>query len=172
MDSKKLNKIIIAIIAFIVIITVVLFTSTSTTKDIAEIKLLGNDKITLHQYDNYVEYGYKIINQLDNESYNVKVEGIVNTNSIGEYTIIYNLYNSKNELLSSATRKVFVYEDDLFIGYDKTNELGFVENDFTKEDMEDMNNNISIDSVLYLKKEQFVQYISELSGLKKHCPPS
>ena len=44
-------------------------------------------------------------------------------------------------------------EDDLFIGYDKTNELGFVENDFTKEDMEDMNNNVSIDSVLYLKKE-------------------
>ena len=37
-------------------------------------------------------------------------------------------------------------EDDLFIGYDKTNELGFVENDFTKEDMEDMNNNVSIDS--------------------------
>ena len=44
-------------------------------------------------------------------------------------------------------------EDDLFIGYDKTNKLGFVENDFTKEDMEDMNNNVSIDSVLYLKKE-------------------
>ena len=37
-------------------------------------------------------------------------------------------------------------EDDLFIGYDKTNELGFVENDFTKEYMEDMNNNVSIDS--------------------------
>jgi hypothetical protein len=37
-------------------------------------------------------------------------------------------------------------EDDLLIGYDKTNELGFVENDFTKEDMEDMNNNVSIDS--------------------------
>ena len=37
-------------------------------------------------------------------------------------------------------------EDDLFIGYDKIHELGFVENDFTKEDMEDMNNNVSIDS--------------------------
>ena len=37
-------------------------------------------------------------------------------------------------------------EDDLYIGYDKTNEFGFVENDFTKEDMEDMNNNVSIDS--------------------------
>ncbi len=37
-------------------------------------------------------------------------------------------------------------EDDLFIGYDKINELGFVVNDFTKEDIEDMDNNVSIDS--------------------------
>ena len=43
-------------------------------------------------------------------------------------------------------------EDDLFIGYDKTNELGFVENDFTKEDMEDMNNNVSIDSSIISEK--------------------
>ena len=37
-------------------------------------------------------------------------------------------------------------EDDLLIRYEKTNELGFVENDFTKENMEDMNNNVSFDS--------------------------
>ena len=34
----------------------------------------------------------------------------------------------------------------MFIGFEKANELGVVENYFTKEDKEDMNNNVSIDS--------------------------
>lgn len=37
-------------------------------------------------------------------------------------------------------------EYDLFMGYETTNELGVVENDFNKEDKEDMNNNASIHS--------------------------
>lgn len=52
----------------------------------------------------------------------------------------------KSFLVCGISNNMDGSEDDLFIGYDKTNELGFVENDFTKEDMEDMNNNVSIDS--------------------------
>ena len=52
----------------------------------------------------------------------------------------------KSFLIYGISNNMDGSEDDLFIGYEKTNELGFAENDFTKEDMEDMNNNASIDS--------------------------
>ena len=52
----------------------------------------------------------------------------------------------KSFLLCGISNSMDGNEDNMFIGYSKTNELGFIENDFTNEDKEDMNNNISIDS--------------------------
>ena len=113
MSSNILNKIIIAITVIIVILTIILLSkSCSMESDTAQIELIGSEKIVLHQYDNYIEYGYKIVNKKNND-YNVKIDGKVNTSVIGNYNITYNLYNNKDKLLSSVTRKVFVFEDDL-----------------------------------------------------------
>ena len=52
----------------------------------------------------------------------------------------------KSFLICGISNNLDGSEDDLFEGYKKIDEMGLVENDFTKEDLEDMNNNVSIDS--------------------------
>ena len=113
MNSNQLNKIIIAIVTVIIILTIILLSkSCSMESDTATIKLIGSEKIVLRQYDNYIEYGYKIVNQKSN-GYSVKIDGKVNTKIIGNYDVTYNLYNNKNKLISSVTRHIYVLVDDL-----------------------------------------------------------
>lgn len=55
----------------------------------------------------------------------------------------------KNSFLyCGITSKLDGSEDEIFVGYKKLNEQGFIENDFTKDDEIDENNNISIDESL------------------------
>ena len=44
-------------------------------------------------------------------------------------------------------------EDDLFIGWEKINEIGLIENDFSEEDKIDENNNIDIQDISYYSEE-------------------
>ena len=94
MNSKTLNKIIIALIIVIAIITIILFSSGSST-DNAKLELLGSEKIVLHQYETYNEFGYKIVNQ-NSKGYRVEIEGKVDTSVMGTYNIVYNLYNKRS----------------------------------------------------------------------------
>ena len=115
MDSSKLNKIIIALVVLIIIVIIVLISksgSTNSGPDTAKIVLLGSEKVVVNQYGNYSELGYKIVDQ-KSSGYDVKIEGKVDTNVSGVYNIEYNLYSKDGKLLSSATRQVYVMEDDL-----------------------------------------------------------
>ena len=110
MSSKMLNKIIILLIIVIAIITIILFMPKRENVNVT-LELLGSEKIVLHQYETYNEFGYKINNKID--GYYVKVNSTVNTSVMGTYNVVYNLYNKNNELVSSLTRKVYVIEDTL-----------------------------------------------------------
>ena len=112
MDSNKLNKIIIIIVSLIIILTIVIFLKSTNTTETAKLQLNGNSNITIRQYDKYIEFGCKIINQ-KGEGYHVNQDGKVDTNTPGVYTITYKLYNKENKLLSTLTRKVYVLDDDL-----------------------------------------------------------
>ena len=47
-------------------------------------------------------------------------------------------------LVCGISNKMDGSEDEKFEGFDKINEQGFIENDFTKEDEVDMNNNVNL----------------------------
>ena len=114
MDSSKLNKVVIGLVCLIVFLFIIILTNKSETiePDTAKIELLGSEKVVVDQYETYIEYGYKIINK-KYSGYHVDVVGSVTTDIVGTYYINYKLYSSDGELLSTATREVYVLEDDL-----------------------------------------------------------
>ena len=67
---------------------------------------------------------------------------------------ILNMWDDKNKITTEVIKNSFLYcgitnkldgtEDEMFVGYEKINEIGIIENDFSKEDAEDENNDISI----------------------------
>ena len=67
---------------------------------------------------------------------------------------ILNVWDNKNKITTEFIKNSFLYcgiknkldgtEDEIFVGYEKINEIGKIENDFSKEDAEDENNDISI----------------------------
>lgn len=67
---------------------------------------------------------------------------------------IVDVWNNDSNIKNDIIRDAFLYcgisnkmdgsEDEMFRGYDKIKEQGLIENDFTKEDENDENNNISL----------------------------
>ena len=70
---------------------------------------------------------------------------------------ILNVWNDSKKITSEMIKNSFLYcgisniltgeEDDLFIGWEKINEIGLIENDFSEEDKNDENNNIVIQDI-------------------------
>ncbi len=111
MNSKNLSKLITIVVLIIVVIAIILLINGSGDK--AKLQLVGLDKMIIYQNDQYKDPGYMIANTNSTDGYYVNVEGVVNTNKIGVYTLKYMLYNKKGTLVSTANREVIVLEDNL-----------------------------------------------------------
>ena len=81
-------------------------------KEKPNIELIGGDEITLYLGEKYSELGYKVVDNCDDKlNKKVKVEGKVNTDELGEYTLKYSVTDSSNNV-SKISRKVIVKEKD------------------------------------------------------------
>ena len=108
--NNKMNKIIILIIVALIILAI--FILVNKNGNTVLIKLKGNNSITIKQNEQYIEPGYEIVNDSDNNYY-VNIDGVVNTDSIGTYSLKYNLYNKNGKFISSVVREVNVIAGDL-----------------------------------------------------------
>lgn len=74
------------------------------------LKLKGSEYINLYLNENYLEPGYEVDDNCDDEiAKKVKKEGNVNTSKVGEYTITYSV-TDKYSNTSEVTRKIRVIE--------------------------------------------------------------
>lgn len=75
------------------------------------IKLSGGSTIYLKKGEEYKEYGFIANDNCDgNITSNVKIEGVVDVNTVGEYTLNYSVTDS-NKNTTTVSRKVIVNED-------------------------------------------------------------
>lgn len=75
-----------------------------------QITLNGDSEVYVPLGDSYVEHGYNAVDNADgNLNDKVVVDGKVDTNKSGNYTIIYKVTDSAGNA-ASATRNVYVYE--------------------------------------------------------------
>ena len=108
MNSKRLSRIITISVLIIVFVAIVLLLNNHD--DTGEIELIGNSKITINKYSQYMEPGYNIINNNSNGFY-VNTEGTVDTTKAGTYYLKYLLYNKNGILVSSSQREIIVLGD-------------------------------------------------------------
>ena len=72
-------------------------------------ELIGKAKISIEEGTIYKEPGYKAIDTIDGNITNkVKIEGYVNINQVGDYTLTYTITNSSG-ITKKLSRKVNVY---------------------------------------------------------------
>lgn len=146
MNNGNRNKIIVGIVLFIVIIIFILLIR-GCSSDTAELLLIGQERITIYQNDQYIEPGYKIVDTTDTNGYYINIDGVVNTNQVGNYVLKYMLYKKNGKLVSEKTREVIVLEDDLsninmYLKGDSV-EYFFV-NDYVDHGVEVYNRNVDI----------------------------
>ncbi len=111
MDNQKFSKIIKIIVGAIIVILIILLLR--GCEDKAKLELLGSNEMMIYQNDRYIEPGYNILETNNPEEFYVNVDGFVNTNKTGTYTLEYSLYNKKGKAVSKAVRTVTVLEDTL-----------------------------------------------------------
>lgn len=88
------------LLMFIIIITISLF-----NKENYYLELEGESNITIYQYSDYIEFGYKAYSSKNKNLTNqVNIKSTVDTSRIGEYEVIYTLKDT------TKTRKVYVIE--------------------------------------------------------------
>lgn len=72
-------------------------------------ELIGKEKISIEEGTTYKDPGYKAIDTIDGDITNkVKIEGYVNTNTVGTYELKYTVTNSSG-ITKTLSRKVNVY---------------------------------------------------------------
>ena len=109
MNTKRLKNIRLSIV---IIIFILLITGCGKSEN-ATIKLNGDEPIVIHQNDKFVDPGYEIVGSYNKNDYYINIDGFVDTNKMGSYTLTYMLYNKKGVLVSEVTRQVIVLDDNL-----------------------------------------------------------
>ncbi len=144
-NNFNLSKIItIAVLVIVVIAVILLLTG---EKDNAKLRLNGESNMSIYQYNQFIDPGYEIIDTDNTSGYYINVDGTVNTDVVGTYTLKYLLYNKKGKLVSQTEREVQVLQDNLsnvqMYLKGETEEYFFV-NDYVDHGIDVYNNSINV----------------------------
>ena len=86
-------------------------------KEAPKIELIGGEQVYVNLGSEFNDPGVKVIDNCDGEIKDVKTEGSVNTNQVGDYTITYSVTDKAgNE--AKATRKVIVSNGVIYLTFD------------------------------------------------------
>ena len=106
MNSQKLSRIITILVLFIIVVAIILLFNNRSES--VRIELAGQEEMIIYQNSRFIDPGYDLVGSSKNDGFYVNVEGIVNYNVPGIYTLKYSLYNKDARLISSVERHVIV----------------------------------------------------------------
>ena len=86
-------------------------------KDAPKIEINGGEEMYVSVGDNFTDPGVKVVDNCDGEIKNVKKEGGVDTNKVGDYSITY-IASDKAGNEAKATRRVIVSNGVIYLTFD------------------------------------------------------
>ena len=148
-NSNNIKKYITIGVFIIVIIALILLLFGGSK---AKIKLIGDSKMSIYQFDKFIDPGYEIVGS--DEGFYVNIDGVVDSNVIGTYYLEYLLYSANGSLVSKAKREIKVlYDDksDILMYLKGENEEYFFVDDYIDHGAEAYNGAIDISNQIIIE---------------------